>query len=206
MNTAPSEEQIILIRDILSSFDSIRNQRDTTSVHGLKNNEIWLDLGYFVGRYKNHFEIIFTDVRAEIPLITQFFITLQSHNYESIPKLAGDPQFSKLLYEGRDSNYANIMLLITNHLIKYRTLLNNIEELIQNIQNHSSDDDLSTYNLYFQKIVKKMNKVKRMMDGDEFKQDDIITRFGTSSFFTGGVIQEIPPFFVRVVRFFKNLF
>jgi hypothetical protein len=110
------------------------------------------------------------------------------------------------LDEGRDSNYANIMILITDHLIKYRTLLNNIEEQIQNIQNHSSDDDLSTYNLYFQKIVKKMNKVKRMMDGDEFKQDDIITRFGTSSFFTGGVIQEIPPFFVRVVRFFKNLF
>ncbi len=206
MNTAPSEEQILLIRNILSSFDSIRNQNNTTSVHGLKNNEIWLDLGLFLGQYKNLFETIFTDVRAEISPITQFFMTLQSHNYESIPKLAGDPQFSKLLYEGRDSNYANIMLLITDHLIKYRTLLNSIEELIQNIQNHSSDDDLSTYDLYFQQIVKKMNKVKRMMDGDEFKRDDIITRFGTFSFFNGGVFIVQPPFFVRVVRFFTNLF
>jgi hypothetical protein len=231
MNTAPSEEQILIIRDSLSLSEVISNKKLT--VYEENNCKKWMDFKSDFHMFLSHFKMIFIDgtllsITGGTPssgfsqsdlttlydsAFTRFFVTLQSHNYEKIRELARDPQFSKMLHKGRNSNYANIMLMITNHLMSILDLLLDITVLIKKMENYndynhpddeSSSDDPSKYNSYFVEIQKKMKHLNVLINGDDVNKD-VITRFGAFSFFHG-VSRPLDPPFVRLVRFFTNLF
>lgn len=224
MNIAPSEEQILIIRDSLSLSKFISEKK--LVVYEPNNLKKWQDFESDFHMFLSNFEMIFIDGAvlsitrspsskfSESQLITaftRFFVTLQSHNYEKIAELARDPQFSKMLHEGRDSNYANIMLMITNHLLTILDLLKDIADIIQKMENYNdynhpdeSSDDSAKYNSYFVQIQKKMKHLNILINGDDVNKD-VITRFGAFSFFHG-VSRPLDPPFVRLVRFFTNLF
>ena len=228
-------EQIELIKDSNALINTILDIELVKAGLSLQNYKKWLDFHGDFSTFGSFFQTIFCDgsilsmvgvndpsksaLSADVintlttSAYSRFIMSLKAHNYDAIRLLANDPQFAKMLHDGRDTNYDNIMFLITDHLQSYLKLLNDIYDLTEKIHNHctnygSNDDSESSdeldFDSYFISLVKKVGQLNTMMNGDDINKN-VIVRFGAFSFFHGVARPEDPPF-VRLVRFFTKWF